>query len=348
MKRNGLLFVVGLAAGLGGTYLYQQRFKAPKPGFYESAARRLDGAAALEACDRNGGGRRVRLARLLDHFEKRIGGLFQARVAKDFPQVKMEQVGPVFLRVSEPLPAKPGVDISSWSWEEAQGIFLQTQTSPEATETKERWRDFSTMLRYLLEKDTARLLYGKQYLPPADTPQTFRPNASTARTGPREITVRLNPGEFRGAEKQLEALFAREWSRDGFRLRVRFENTPGLYVLRANNRSARSFVNHRQKVLVLANYTYTRTAAHELGHILGFDDHYYSVWHGKNCYYTQESYLDDLMSNSERGRVTAEHWQLLDRAYPWKKPPLAAPFEYRFARRATGRDAAAGGATSKE
>lgn len=336
MKRKGILFVASVLAGIWGTYLYQQQ-RAPAPGLYEKAALRLSEAKALEACDRDGAERRVRLSRLLDHFEKRIGGLFQARVAKDFPQVKMEQVGPVFLRVSEPLPLNAGADISSWSWEEAQGIFLQTQAHPEAPETKERWRDFSTMLRYLLEKDTARLLYGKQYLPPADTPQTFRPNASTERTGPREITVRLNPGEFRGAEKQLTALFEREWSRDGYRLRVRFENAPGLYVLRANQRSARSFVNHRQKVLVLANYTFTRTAAHELGHILGFDDHYYSVWHGKNCYYTQESFLDDLMSNSERGRVTAEHWQLLERAYPWKKPRAGEPFEYRFARRATSK-----------
>lgn len=340
--------MVGLAAGIGGTYLYQRRVPAPLPGLYEKAALRLGEAKAPEACDLAGAERRVRLSRLLDHFEKRIGGLFQARVAKDFPQVKMEQVGPVFLRVSEPVPAAGSADISSWSWEEAQGIFLQTQAHPEAPETKERWRDFSTMLRYLLEKDTARLLYGKQYLPPADTPQTFRPNASTSRTGPREITVRLNPGEFKGAEKQLEALFTREWSRDGYTLRVRFENAPGLYVLRANQRSARSFVNHRQKVLVLANYTFTRTAAHELGHILGFDDHYYSVWQGKNCYYTQESFLDDLMSNSERGRVTAAHWELLERAYPWKKPAAETPFEYKFSRRAAGRDAAVGGVTSKE
>jgi hypothetical protein len=101
-----------------------------------------------------------------------------------------------------------------------------------------------------------------------------------------------------------------------------------VYSLRVLLTGNRSFVNHRKRILLVSNLAWTKTVAHELGHILGFDDHYYDVWHDRNCYYTQESRLGDLMSNSERGSITPRHWELLDRAYPWKKAAHRKGFGY--------------------
>ncbi|RYZ97637.1 MAG: hypothetical protein EOP11_21785, partial [Proteobacteria bacterium] len=322
-----LLIGATLAAG-GGYFFYGH---ASKPGLYEQAALRLDEAPGAEACDRTGAERRRKLARLLDTFHGRIAGLWETRVAKDFPSQRFEPVGPLFVRPQTVGAKEEGFDISSWSWEEAQGLFLRTQAESDSPETKTRWRDLDTSLRYLLEKDVARLLKGKPFLPPEKTPHRFWPNRSVSRTGPREFTVRLDSGDFTGDEGRLRDLLEREWAGEGRRVKVVFAKGPELYAVYANFSSARSYVNHRTRRMVIANYAWSRTIAHELGHVLGFDDHYYNVWHREHCYYTQESRLADLMSNSEKGRVGKAHWALLEKAYPW--PPIpghgaAAPFTY--------------------
>ncbi|RZA03538.1 MAG: hypothetical protein EOP11_16035 [Proteobacteria bacterium] len=320
--------MIGSALAAGALYYPTQK---QKPGPYEQAALRLAKVPEAEACDTAGAERRLKLARLLDKFHGRIAGLWEARVAKDFPSQKFEAVGPIFVRPDTTTTRAEGFDVSSWSWEEAQGLFLRTQTESDDPETKARWRDLDTSLRYLLEKDVARLLKGKKFLPPEATPHRFWPNQSVRRTGPREFTVRLNSGDFAGAEARLRQLLEREWAGDGRRVKVVFERGEGLYAVYANSSSARSYVNHRTKRMVIANYAWSRTIAHELGHILGFDDHYYNVWHKEHCYYTQESRLSDLMSNSEKGRVGEAHWRLLEKAYPWppvEGHPAAKPFTY--------------------
>jgi hypothetical protein len=225
---------------------------------------------------------------------------------------------------------KNGFETTSWSWEEAYGILQKTQSDPHSPETKGKWRDLSTAVRFLLEKDVGRLIRGRTYLPPAKTEHSFRPGA-VRRISRQEFEVSLNTGDFLGAETPLTELFEREWSSGGRKIRVKWAaDDPAAYVLKAHFHSARSYVDHRHRQLVIANFSWTKTVAHELGHVLGFDDHYYSVWHGENCYYTQESRVSDLMSNSETGRVTHGHWELLEKAYPWKAPALSSPFPYFF------------------
>jgi len=333
LKKKIYLAVAGLLV-LGALGVLAWRGRAGEIGGFERLALKLNAAPRAEACDTAGAERRLRLARLLDKFHPRIGGLFETRVAKDFPVGHLEQVGPIFVRVSGSgrgagadadagAGSGSGFEVSSWSWEDAQGLFLRTQSDPADPETKGRWRDLDTSLRFLLEKDSGRLLAGKKYLPPQATAHRFWPNDNVRRTGPREFTVRIRAGDFAGAEEKLRRLLEAEWQGGGYRVRVEFTEDPAAYTARANFRSPRSLVHHREKVMLIANYAWDRTVAHELGHILGFDDHYYSVWHKENCYYTQESRVSDLMSNSEKGHVGREHWRLLERAYPW--PEVAGP-----------------------
>jgi hypothetical protein len=323
----GFIVAGVLALIVAGSFGLRYHRRAPALGAYEKAARMLSSRQEGEVCDRAGAERRIKLSRLLDQLRPRIVGLWQTRVPKDFPKARMEQVGPIFLRLSDPEPQKKVMDISSWSWEEAESVLLRTQADPGAPETKERWRDFDTMVRFLLEKDVGRLVYHRAYFPPQDTPHHFAPRKGVERTGQKELTVTLSAGDFEGAEKSLTALLEKAWSRAGWRLKVKWGS--GAYQLKANFNSSRSFVDHRKQLLVLANYTFTRTVAHELGHVLGFDDHYYSVWHKENCYYTQESDLSDLMSNSEKGAVGESLWKVLDQAYPWRLAP-AAEFVYKM------------------
>jgi hypothetical protein len=176
-----------------------------------------------------------------------------------------------------------------------------------------------------------RILRGRRFLAPERTEHEFRPSPSVRRINKKYFEVKLDAGDFAGSEKDLTRIFEREWSSPRHGVRVRWvKGDPAAYRLKALFQSGRSFVDHRSKTMLVANFAWTRTIAHELGHVLGFDDHYYSVWNDRNCYYLQESRLSDLMSDSEKGRVTAGHWALLEKAYPLGRPPLKSPFVYIF------------------
>ncbi|NDG83861.1 MAG: hypothetical protein EBX52_02360 [Proteobacteria bacterium] len=57
--------------------------------------------------------------------------------------------------------------------------------------------------------------------------------------------------------------------------------------------------------------TNVRSIAHEAGHILGFPDHYYTIWDADKCTYTQYTLGNDIMSDSQSGSVTSEEWDEL-------------------------------------
>lgn len=326
-----LLLVVAAGALAGLAYVAYLRWRPSPPGGYETFALKLNEASTAESCDRAGQERRRRLARVLDRFQAELRSVWENRSAGELPEAKMQAVGPIFVRISGPANRAEGFEVSSWNWGEAEGLLYRTQAGEDEKTRRQHWRDFDTSARFLLEKDFQRLYRGRKFPRPEETDHQFRPQPSVRRTGPREITVALRPGAFAGAatEKLLRDWLEREWSQGGWRLRLEFRADPDLYELRPNFRTSRSFVNHRERTLTIANYAWSRTAAHELGHVLGFDDHYYVVWHGPYCYYTQESRRGDLMSNSEMGAVTESHWQLLSRAYPWREP-AAKNFSYRF------------------
>lgn len=56
--------------------------------------------------------------------------------------------------------------------------------------------------------------------------------------------------------------------------------------------------------------------AHELGHILGFNDTYFVIWNPIKCEYIQKTNLSDIMSSSEFGAVLDKHITTLKTQYP--------------------------------
>lgn len=325
-KKFGLLVAIALLAIAGKFFLFRSRPEIL--GLYTSVAKQINQKSA-SFCDRSSLDRRIALAKVLDKFKPRIQQLWMKRKSEDFPDWKVESVAPIFVRVSKDKDHSQKYDSGVWSWEGAAGIYWETQNR-QGEEVEEKWRDFDTSLRFLLEKDAQRVIRGKEYLDPEKTKHTFLPNPlSVRRTGKKQFEVDLVAGDFQGVKEKVAKIFENEWSTHGYKLKVNWvEKKIGAYTLRANFRSGRSLVNHKEKVMFLANFAWTRTLAHELGHILGFDDHYYSVWNEKNCYYTQKSRLSDIMSNSEFGKVDLQHWKILDKAYPWKGEALKEPFPY--------------------
>jgi hypothetical protein len=299
-------------------------------GDYERAALLLDRSPKREWCDLQTSQSRLRLARLIDHFRPRIQELFNAQSGADFPEFKMESVGPILLRLSPSRKAAQDYEISSWSWEDARDKYLKTQRNPLAKDIGEQWRAIDTAVRYLLEQDLRRLVFSRPQLEPEKTLHLFQPKGAVIRSKQNEWQVKLSAGDFAGSEKKIEEIFRRQWWSHGRKVQILWVG-PGdtaSYKLVANRRSARSFVDHKTREMVIAHLAWTRTVSHELGHILGFDDHYYSVWNSENCYYQQKARLGDLMSHSETGEITEEHWQLLEKAYSLDESQTSKDFRY--------------------
>ena len=319
---------LGLFAWLGKREVEGiRRFDREHP--YTVLSRRLARVPDREWCDDHEEKMRGYVAKVVDQFSDEIRALWAQRGGGGAPKFALLDLGPVQLRVNPKAAPGEGFDSSSWSWDEAYGLIARNRADPESKENVDRWRDLDSMARYLMEKDVSRLLYHRKFLSPEETEHQFRPDPSVVRSGEREFTVKLDPGEFRSHQAALASIFESEWRGGGYRVRVEWVSG-GAYRIVWHSDSNRSFVNHRLHVLDISNLAWTKTVAHELGHVLGFDDHYYNVWNPRNCYYSQMSRLGDLMSNSEHGAVTGRHWQILDEAYPWKAPAKTDPFRYTY------------------
>lgn len=330
MKNNFLLIAfVGLlgASGFLGFQWWKDRQKAVGP--YHWLAQQIE-REKKEKCDLSSSERRIGLSKMLDQHRNQIHALWKNRDGSAFPDFKMESVGPIFLRTSKEKSKDQEFEQSVWSWEESFGIFLRSQQKVDDPSVRQLWLDLDTSVKYLLEKDYFRVVKGKQYLEPELTEHQFRRLRAVKRISRQEIEVMLDPGEFRGFEKKIESILVRAWNTKHGKIRIVWGASPDAYRLVPHFQSGRSFVNHRTKEMRIANYAFTTTVAHEFGHVLGFDDHYYSVWNDTNCYYTQKSRLTDLMSNSEHGTVRKEHWDILDRAYPWNSDSGYEKFSYYF------------------
>lgn len=88
-----------------------------------------------------------------------------------------------------------------------------------------------------------------------------------------------------------------------------------LFDLEPNNRS---YVSFALKEIHLFPFTSVRTIAHEFGHVLGFDDHYYTLWDAEKCEYISQYNEEDIMSGSDTGEVTESEWDLLLEQYGYR------------------------------
>jgi hypothetical protein len=116
-----------------------------------------------------------------------------------------------------------------------------------------------------------------------------------------------------------------------FALRVVWTKTDArAYKLVFSPLGSFNSVSYGTKSIYLREQISDGTLVHEIGHVLGFDDHYETYWDDKHCLVQGRVYLRDVMANSSFKRPLPGHWRLLDKAYPWAKAtPREPTFSYR-------------------
>jgi hypothetical protein len=151
----------------------------------------------------------------------------------------------------------------------------------------------------------------------------FFSNPTLERRGFRQLILPLDSGSFedRGAELlEMQQAIESTWSSERMHLSVRWEKAPRLpelyRLLLGDSGGQRSFVDRTAHVIQLFPGMSARTVPHEIGHVLGFEDRYYTIWKPSDCAYVTQFRENDLMSTLSSNTVPAEDWKTLRRRYP--------------------------------
>ncbi|MGZ3708127.1 MAG: hypothetical protein ACXWPM_04790, partial [Bdellovibrionota bacterium] len=147
----------------------------------------------------------------------------------------------------------------------------------------------------------------------------MRHNSSIHRDGDK-LMLPLDPGAFVGAESELAGYIEPVWTNEKLKLQIDWKSAEGstdvFKVIFEDAPGGRSYVAYANREVHLFSDIGVRSIAHEIGHVLGFKDHYYTIWQPLTCRYRTQSNDGDLMSSSSSGIVTDEEWKILDQTYP--------------------------------
>jgi len=132
------------------------------------------------------------------------------------------------------------------------------------------------------------------------------------------INLPYDGSEFSQEQKdQMAGYIQSMWSSAELGVKIQWQDSvTGLFKIffDLKNPGERSYVMFHKKEVHLFPFTRTRSIAHETGHVLGFLDHYYTIWDPSNCVYNTESNESDVMSDSN-GSVTSDEWKDLKKNY---------------------------------
>jgi hypothetical protein len=149
----------------------------------------------------------------------------------------------------------------------------------------------------------------------------FTRNSHVTRSSAHVFTVEMDAGSFKNHRSTVADWLRSFWSSDRWNIEIHWrDSVPEASVFRFEliDVGGLAHVFYPSKALRLPWVSSWRTLAHEFGHVLGLPDRYETLWDSERCRYTQRSWPDDLMSASGSGQVLEEHWQELDREYPWR------------------------------
>ncbi len=147
----------------------------------------------------------------------------------------------------------------------------------------------------------------------------FRPKQSLRRVSASNYRLTLDPGVFSEDRARMAGVIEYVWRKDDRRVMVDWGARSPLetvmnYLLIWTPERGRAHVLHDVREARFFIGSSVTTIAHEIGHVIGFPDYYYTMWNPRACSYTQISSTTDLMSAG--GRLHPKRWEALDQAFP--------------------------------
>lgn len=151
----------------------------------------------------------------------------------------------------------------------------------------------------------------------------FFPESSITRKGDI-IYLPLSIPDNPELQDLLKAEIESQWNKFGPKIEVQWTKRieakiPNIYkILFSPETGGRPSVRREEKRVQLYNGTRDSSIGHELGHVLGLEDNYFTYWNPDSCEYTSEYVTNDIMSDSATGAVTQAHWDKILENYPSK------------------------------
>jgi hypothetical protein len=182
------------------------------------------------------------------------------------------------------------------------------------------WVYWEDEVQELLRRDRERLA---RKFSPARKAFMFSRQDGVERVSTHEFRVLLHPGDFEPAQKAFQETIEKHWKLPPYQLRVVWtKSDPRAYKFIFSPFGPANTVNFDKKSIRLTEYLSDGVLIHEIGHVLGFDDHYEYRWDEKKCLVSGQVYLRDVMANSAFKTPLKGHWLLLKKAYPLAKATL--------------------------
>jgi hypothetical protein len=268
-----------------------------------------------DVCFASVGAQRRVIATELDRRSPEIEQWLATQPPED-AQYRRVQLGPIVVReLLHPLPPSPQSQSMDWG---TLGVRLDAMGG---TPIDAAWVSYNERARALFVDDWYRVRGGFDYSQAAASrraaPGLMFLSYGVRRAG-QQLIIKLDPGPFSEVTTALAGYIEPVWTSS--RIQLQIEWAPGdpdafRFVVDAGP-GGRSFVSFTDATIHLFGDVRAHSIAHEVGHALGFRDHYQTTFDATRCTYQQTTDATDIMADSVRGSVTDDEWAALEEAYP--------------------------------
>lgn len=191
------------------------------------------------------------------------------------------------------------------------------------------WIDDNRMYPYWIQRGSQTRSYArfKQHVATDLARVGFRPNALISRALDGTYKVPVYSADFtsEATRRSMAETFQRYWSGSNGHAEIEWVDRAELAaatIVAGSTAGERSFYDRDRREVHLFAGDSTGGFAHEMGHVFGFRDQYFTLFDYSGCQYIEEVSESNLMSSHNTGRVLESHWQKLDQMYP---TPSAGP-----------------------
>jgi len=144
-----------------------------------------------------------------------------------------------------------------------------------------------------------------------------------------ELILPLSANDYAGVEEKMAQLIEPVWRSPDIALKIvwadHLEAGRAYKLIAEPNWGELSRMSREKRIVRLFQDTRANAVAHEIGHVLGFQDRYYTFWKKGECRYLDQYNSADIMSDSALGKPLSEYWQTLKENYGTPRNPKSAP-----------------------